>query len=248
MRAWPGVLMGFLLAGAVAGAAILLWRLFAGFHGTAANANVIVGGLALTGVLVTAAVSVVGLSLKQSIDRRTLELSQAEHRRQQMETAMQTVRLLAADGGALAPKTQVSAALLVLARLGEMSLAVDLAAELWPKDQLTCSAAVRIIDDALNKGDPPLQRDAAVLLLNNVERLDVGENQYEWPDSLQRWPGSLDAEARLTVALTLSKWTKVRKPTDSDDFRLTLLREAGERDPGQNVRKTAAELVKDQAP
>jgi hypothetical protein len=244
MRAWHPALGVFLLAGTLAGVVIVFWWLFAArFRGTVANANVIVGTLALTGVLVTAAVSGVGLSLKQSVDRRTLQLSQADQRRQQMETAMQTVRLMTLDSGAAAPRAQVSAALLVLARLGEISLAVDLAAELWPGDHLTSSTAVRIIGDALTGSDLPLQRDAALLLMNNVGRLDVAENQWEWPACLDSWPASLDPEARMAIAVALSKWIEARPPSRPGDFRLGLLRQALDRDPGQEVRKVASALI-----
>ncbi len=235
---------GFPVRGCAGRGLVLIWRVaVAPFHGNIPTANVMVGALALTGVLVTAAVSAVGLSLKQSIDRRTLELSQAEHSRQQAETAMQTVRLMALDSGNPAPKTQVSAALLVLAKLGEVSLAVDLVAEMWPKNQLTSSVAVRIVSAAFTNGDPPLQREAAVLLLNNIARLDIGDNQYEWPTYLDSWPAGLDAEARGTVALAVAEWIHKRKPTYPNDFRVRLMREALECDSDPAVRKVATALM-----
>ena len=125
-----------------------------------------------------------------------------------METALQTVKLMTLDNGSPAPSTQVSAALLVLAGLGEVTLAIDLAAEMWPNDRITCSAATRLIDYALAENNPALHRDAAMLLYNNFSRLDTKGNQYEWPNRLDRWPTKLDSEARHTLALALAEWVK----------------------------------------
>ena len=237
---WRQALAFIMLVGALVGIVILIWRLIvAPFHGNTGNANVTAGALALTGVLVTATVSVVGLSLKQSIDRRTLELSQAEHARQQMETAMQTVRLLTLSNGDPAPKAQISAALLVLARLGEVQLALDLAGEMWPKGQLASSVAVRIIGAAFGGTDPRVQRDAAILLLNNVTLMDTSADQYEWPVYLEEWPVSLDSEARVTVALAIAEWIKRRKPENSEDRRLGLMGQALKKDPDPVVKQIA---------
>jgi hypothetical protein len=242
-RDWQSAVLGLLLAGVLAVAGFLLWRLLKSpFRATATTAQVVVAGLALIGVITTALVTAIGLALKQSVDRRTLEISQAGNRRQQMETAIQTVKLLTADNGEAAPKMQVSAALIVLARLGELHLAIDLAAEMWPQGQVTTSAAVKIVDYALADDDPSLQRIAALLMMNNFMRLDISENQYEWPGSIDKWPlpREVDNEARIALALTLSKWIGHRKPESPGDFRVQLLLQALGSDTDQNVKKIAA--------
>jgi hypothetical protein len=156
-----------------------------------------------------------------------------------METAMQTVKLLTLSNGDPAPKAQVSAALLVLARLGEVSLALDLAGEMWPKNQLASSVAVRIISSAFSRSDSQLQREAAVLLLNNIQLLDIGEDQYEWPTYLEKWPIALDIEARVTVALAIAEWIKKRKPKNSEDRRLGLMTQALGQDSDPIVKRIA---------
>lgn len=225
-RYWRAALVSLLLTAVLCGAVAFCWRLLTiPFHGTGSTTKLAIAGLTLLGVVVTTLGSVIGLSLKQSIDRRTLEISQAEHKRQQMETALQTVKLLTLDGGSAAPVTQISAALLVLARLGEVMLAVDLAAEMWPKGQVTSSAATRLIDCAFTTKDPALHRDAALLLYNNFKRLDKEGNQYEWPTCLERWPPKLDDEARRTLLRALTDWAADGEPKHPDDLRLRLLRE-----------------------
>jgi hypothetical protein len=235
-RNWHTTLLGLLLVGTLTAGALLLWKFFTTpFHGTDTTAKVVVGGLALIGVLVTAIVSLIGLVLKQSVDRRTLEVTQREQRRMQLEAAVQTVKLMSLDSGAPAPAEQSSAALLVLAKLGEVSLAIDLATEMWPKKRLTSSAAVRVTDYAFAEGDPSLQREAALLLFNNVSKLDIAEDQYEWPKYLEHWPLTIDPDARTTIALALMQWTKDRPPSHANDFRVKLLQEARNTDSSQVI-------------
>ena len=226
-RNWQSTLLGILFVATLTAGALLLWKFFTTpFKGTDTTAKVAIGGLGLIGVLVTAIVTLIGLVLKQSIDKRSLEISQGEQRRMQLEAAVQTVKLMTLDSGAPAPPEQVSAALLVLAKLGEVSLAIDLATEIWPKQHLTSSAAVRIIDCAFIEDDSALQRSAALLLFNNVSKLDIAENQYEWPTYLEHWPLDIDTDARVTIALALMRWIKERPPSHADDFRVKLLQDA----------------------
>lgn len=259
-RYWRSILVvPFLVAGVASAAFFITYLLTTPFDGPVAAARVTVGALALIGVLVTATISLIGFLLKQSIDRRTLEISLTEQRRLQLEAAVETVKLIGVDSGDLdnkarASKAQASAALLVLAKLGEVSLAVDLAAELWPAKQVTSTAAARVIDYALAKGivdedKASLQRSTALLLLNNYDQLYVADHQYEWPKHLEHWPEleEFDPEARFTIALALSKSLEQHKPTHLEDFRVKLLREAREQDSDQKVKKEAvAALIEQQ--
>lgn len=239
---WRAALVSLLLAAVLGGAVAFCWRLLTTpFHGTSSTTKLAIASLTLLGVVVTTLGSLIGLSLKQSIDRRTVEIAQAEHKRQQMETALQTVRLLTLDSGSAAPATQISAALLVLARLDEVTLALDLAAEMWPAEHVTSSAATRLIDYALDGADPALHRDAMLLLYNNVGRLDKDGYQYEWPNRLERWPAKLDCEARLTLVRALANWAAGHGPGQADDLRIKLLREA------QQDKEAPIRLIADRA-
>ena len=149
--------------------------------------------LSLLGVLLTASVTLVGLLFKRSVDGRTLVIAaqaedsrKAEQRRLQLDAAARAVQMLSLADGSPAPVAQASSALLVLAELGESGLALSLVRELWPTGQISSSAAVRVIDDALS-GTPELQRTAANALLANVTRLDVGDHLSEWPSRLEHW-------------------------------------------------------------
>jgi hypothetical protein len=176
----------------------------------------------VTGVLTTAVVTLIGIVLKQSIDVRNTQLAEqaaeraaTEQRRLVMETALGTVRLLGRSDDDTST-VQASAALIVLAKLGEARLAVHLAGELWPLGRLSSSAAVELAESGLTSGDHDTQYSSAMLLRNNTNRLYRSATQYEWPRSLDSWPMKLPADVRGVVAMTVREWCRVAplRPTD----------------------------------
>jgi hypothetical protein len=191
----------------------------------------LVAAITLPGVIATAVVSLIGYLLRQSIDLRTARLGEqaaeaasVEQQRLRMESAMETVKLLATQDGKAAPPVQVSAALIVLSKLGEIDLALDLAAEMWPRNQVTSSAAVALCDAAITSGNRMLQRAAAVLILNNWRRLMSDHGQAQWPACLLHgWPSSLDAEARQIITRALVAWVD---ENPGEDFRARLIEAA----------------------
>lgn len=188
--------------------------------------------LALTGVLVTAGVTLIGILLRHSSDARVAQVAKEaevraalDQRRLQMQAAVETVRLLSSPNGSLAPPEQVSAALIVLNKLGERQLALDLAAELWPKDQVSASAATFLCDSAFHSDDEEAQMAAAMLMYNNWQRLRTRSDQVHWVSFSDRWPKTLTAGARSLMAKALEAWLE-QSPAEGADFRRNLLREA----------------------
>jgi hypothetical protein len=194
---------------------------------------VLVASITLPGVIATAVVSLIGYFLKQSVDLRTTrlgeqaaEVANVEQQRLRMESAMETVKLLATQDGKAAPVVQVSAALIVLSKLGEIDLALDLAAEMWPKKQITSSSAVALCDVAIASGDIMLQRAAAILILNNWRLLISEHGQAQWPSCLLNgWPSNLDAEARGIITEALVAWVT---ESPGKDFRSRLIEASSE--------------------
>jgi len=184
--------------------------------------------IALPGVIATAVVSLIGYMFRQSIDLRTTSLAEraaeasaVEQQRLRMESAMGTARLLATLDGQPAPVSQVSAALIVLSKLGEIDLALDLAAEMWPKKQLTTTSAVALCDSAIESRDSILQRSAAVLIFNNWRQLESSAGQVQWPlNLLNGWPDHLDSDARNILTKALIAWVD---KSPGEDFRTRLI-------------------------
>jgi hypothetical protein len=165
------------------------------------TATVLAAAITVNGALLTAAVTYAGLLFKRAADMRAAEAAaQAETRavleqqRQHMEAAMRAVSLLVTDGKP-APPYQSSALLVVLAELGQLSLAVDLATELWPADAITRSCGVELVDRCIRSGKPELQIVGMRLLAANGSRLVfkrvVSESDGRHEQVVESWPKSL---------------------------------------------------------
>lgn len=245
-RLWAGVWA--LVVAVAAIAAVVLWgRWLASWHAPAdKSGRLLIATLGVTGVVVTSAVGLLGIWLRHSIERRAAQLAEfeaaraeAEQHRLRTETALRMVELLDANIDSDAGVARASAGVLMLSRLGDTDLALDLVSELWPHGRVSPSAAVRVINDGLTSESQMGSEAAATLLLNNVDRLDVGEHMYEWPDSAyDTWPTALPTSTRILLCLTLSRWLSARAPVKNEDFRLRLLREA-ESDEAEEVRAIA---------
>lgn len=228
-RQWPIIATVLLVASAIGASGIIIQMARATPTDKTA-VSLVVAAIALTGVLITASVALAGHLFRQAIDLRTLRLaednakrSEVDQQRLQMQTAMETVRALASADGRPAPIAQSSAALIVLSKLGENALALTLAAELWPKGQLTPSAAAILCDEAIRAGTPELHQAAAVLILNNWRRLRSGQGQVEWPSSLLSWPEGIRRDAQQVIVKALEEWI-AEWPADRDtDFRQALV-------------------------
>lgn len=212
--------------------AILLLRVLSLPKVGTTSAPVLAATIALPGVVATAAVTLIGYLLKQSVDLRTTRLAEesaaaarVEQKRLRVETAMGIVRLLATSAGTPAPVVQISAALRVLSQLGDTDLALELAAELWPKKQLTANSAVELCESAISSAEPELQRAAAILIFNNWRQLTSDAGQAQWPSSLLLgWPDHFDLEARHILTKALVEWVAARP---GDDFRSRLIETSG---------------------
>lgn len=142
------------------------------------TASVVAAAITVNGAFLAAAVTYMGLVFKRDSDRRTealalqtSRLAQQEGDRLQIEAAMKAVGLLATSDGRTAPEFQASALLVVLAQLGYLEIALDLAAELWPNAGITRSSALELINRGLLSSDPNTQLVAAKLLKSNTQRL-----------------------------------------------------------------------------
>lgn len=208
---------------------------------TKETAYVNAAAVAVVGVIVTAAVTLLGLLFKRTADRRLLELTSQAHRtselelqRQKTEVALETIKLLPAGTDEKPTNVQASAALIVLAKLGELVAALSLAAELWPRDMISSSTGVKLVELAFGGDDDSHHNSAAVLLYHNVPRLDRTGSEYEWPDCFEEWRPELPDGIRDLVIATLVRWCKLRPPAREDDLRVNLLK-AARSDPSARI-------------
>ena len=211
--------------------------------------RLLIAALGVTGVAVTACVALIGVALRHSIDRRTTQLGEiesaradTEQRRLRTETALRMVELIDATIDTEAGTARASAGVLMLARLGEIELAIDIVGELWPHNRVSASAAVGVIDDALASRLSTTSQAAASLLVSNVDKLDAGDHMYEWPETAHdAWPATLPQVTRVLLCVALGQWLARRPAISDSDFRVKLVREASSVDPDEQVRRIAKE-------
>jgi len=164
--------------------------------------------LAFVGTFLTAALTFIGLVVKDQGDRR-LELERhREDQRLEVEAAMKAAALLSCPDGKPAHPATVAGALLALSSLDQTRLAVNLLHQLWPTDGVSGPIAALVLERALTSPDPALQNEGAVALLANVQHAmcatDDGRALYSWPSSFDcAWrhsPPSLEARHMLLEA------------------------------------------------
>jgi hypothetical protein len=195
------------------------------------SAPVLAATIALTGVLTTALIALIGHILKQGVDNRNYALAvgaarraEAEQHRQVMELSVDTVRLLATSSGEPSPIEQVSAALIVLARLEQLDLALDLALELFPMGRVSPSAIMKLCDLAFAQPNRPQQVSAALLLRKNWRLLRFDQEHIVWLEGDGvAWPDTMLPGARSIVCEGIREWITEVPPESGGDFRTHLL-------------------------
>jgi hypothetical protein len=150
------------------------------FSGGEAAAKVAVAVLALFGSLFGTTVTLIGLLLKRSIDKRTLVLQTEAEQRLKLDTAIKAVELFKSAAGAASP-AESAGALFALIRLGQFDFALSLLDELWPKDLVRSPSAVWVINCCLQSEDVEIAELAATLLWANAAKLPDDHGGKSWP-------------------------------------------------------------------
>lgn len=190
--------------------------------------------VAFIGTSLATAATVIGFLFKRSFDERTLALMEQERLRKESdqnrliaETAISAVKLITAeDAGGPASAVQVSAALTVLAKIGEIALAIGMLRELWPGGAVTDTFAVTLCDQALRSGVSDLQTDAAFLLRKNWTRLGAETGELLWPSALTvPLPVDLSQGALDEIDRLLEEWIGKQPLGMTGEFRQSLATE-----------------------
>ena len=205
----------------------LVWQLgFFEFSGTDPSSKVVGAALALVGVVLTAAVSAVGLVIRHSIDQQSQRREESEaqrlaalqldaERRLKLEAATRVVQLFSTSSGTPSPAIQREGALFTLASLGQHELTLDLTNELLSKGELNPDVAETLLDRALTEGDTAAQNKAIGVIRRNAARL-VTKDSVCLTNALSDWhPGLSEyvrdwapiAFAEVLLSRPITEWT-----------------------------------------
>lgn len=215
-----------LLVGLPLGIVVVAWvLLFSVMHVRSSDTALIAAGLGFTGVVVTACVSAIGVTVNRQAERRLEQQRIDERNRLRLDAAMRAGELLSgASGQPLAPAA-IASGLLALTKLDQAGLAVTLLVDLWnsEKSQVSTETAILVIDAALDSDKPSAQLVAAELLCRNATRLRPYQSLH-WPNAIEGgWSVGFNAKTKLLVVEALIRMT-LAGPADESALRAVAVR------------------------
>jgi len=183
------------------------------FTGTDPSSKIVAASLALVGAFLGAAVSIVGLVVKYSIDRQTESRQEIEaqraaalqreaEQRLKLEAAVRALQLFSTSAGEPTPAIQREGALFMLANLGQHELTLQLVDELLSKEDVSAGAAVAIINQALLQGTEEQKTRAISVFSGHAARMATPAGA-EVPECLLNWVPGLPAYVREWAAIAL---------------------------------------------
>ncbi len=187
------------------------------------GAKTIAAALALIGSVLTAAVTLMGIVVKYSIDDRSARLAAVEgarnyalaldaEKRNRTEAAIRAVGLLS-ENNKDATKAQIGGSLLALTSLGEHDLTVGLLNELWSSNLVSPSIAGEVLARALNTDSEETQKSAATVLFQFAERIEQ-TGFHIWPIPHLGWRPDLPGNCRIGLVMAAIKWMKMELAKD----------------------------------
>ena len=183
------------------------------FTGSDPSSKIVAAALALVGAFLGAAVSIVGMVVKYSIDRQTESRQEMEaqrasalqweaEQRLKLEAAVRALQLFSTSSGEPTPPIQREGALFMLANLGQHDLTLQLVDELLAQEDVSAGAAVAIINQALLKGSEEHKTRAISVFSSHAGRM-VTAGGAEVPDCLLNWVPGLPPYVREWGAIAL---------------------------------------------
>src|SRR5215831_12438207 len=177
-------------------------------------------------VLVTAAVSLIGLTITRQSNRRlSKESEQAEHRLR-LDAAMRAGDLFSAKGSEPVDPASIASGLLALTRLDHAELAAALLVDFWSdgQEKVSTETAVLVIDAALrSKAQRNAQLVAAEILCRNALRLDACQS-LNWPSAIDGcWDNEFGPKTKFLLIEALTKMT-LSKPVTENSLRSVAVR------------------------
>jgi hypothetical protein len=223
-------------------------------------------GLTYAGVMITGAVTLVGLMAKRQSDKRLVYEKEEQLKQLRLDAAMRAGQLFFPGSTGHAEPAAMASGLLALTRLDHADLAVALLVDLWSvtgqpvlpgdaepaeidsdsasRDHVSTETAILVIDAALRSSSSNAQLVAAELLCRNARRLQPGQSLH-WPSALEGcWIPSLAQRAKLLIVEAVVTMTLACGSTE------TALRSAAVRlygiwrdDPDKRVKGCIGKLI-----
>jgi hypothetical protein len=199
--------------------------------------------LTYVGVMVTAAVTLVGLAAKWQTDKRLMYEKEEQLKQLRLDAAMRAGQLFSPTDGGHAQPAAMASGLLALTSLDHADLAVALLVDLWSDSnrsagddkaaaedgtipaedgrisaedgKVSTETAILVIDAALRSASPNAQLVAAELLCRNSKRLQPGQSLH-WPSSLDgSWNPYFSHRTKLLIVEALVRMTLACHPTET---------------------------------
>ena len=196
--------------------AVLLGQLHIATGGTGYVAAV----LAFVGVLVTAAASIIGLTVSRQSGR-------AAENRLRLDAAMRAGESFSSRTSEPVSSASVASSLLALTKLDNVDLAVALLVDFWlpgVEEMISDEAAILVVDSALRSGRPNAQLVAAEILCRNSIHLDPCQSTH-WPSYIDGcWNPGFGPKTKLLLIDALTRMAITKNPVNENALRSVAVR------------------------
>jgi hypothetical protein len=210
------------LAGVVVGASALLVVLVGPLHIATGGTGHVAAVLAFVGVLVTAAASIIGLTV-------TRQSSRASENRLRLDAAMRAGESFSSPTSEPVSPASIASSMLALTKLDNIDLAVALLVDFWlpgveKRIKISDEAAILVVDAALRSGKPNAQLVAAEVLCRNSEHLDPCQSTH-WPSYIDGcWDPRFGPKTRLLLIDALTRMAITKVPVNENALRSVAVR------------------------
>jgi hypothetical protein len=228
------------------------------WHSVGGGAGEVTAVAGFVGVLVTAAVSLISLTVTRQSNRRlSQEREQAERRLQQehhdeesrlrLDAAMRAGALFSSPNSEPVDPASIASSLLALTKLDNADLAVALLVDFWSdtREKVSTETAILVIDAALrSRTQPNAQLVAAEILCRNAPRLDSCQS-LNWPSRIDGcWDPTFGPKTKFLLVEALINMT-LSKAANENSLRSVAVRLYGiwRDDPDKRIQGCVGKLI-----